>query len=112
ARVVRPPGYHHRLSAFDRSRIERDPALVKLIVDGSFVAVIAAAEHDAVTLMERASRSVTWERREELQVPTDLSEFLVQNEAGAFPIVDGVPREAPVPELNVPDDSIKVRASY
>ena len=36
----------------------------------------------------------------------------MQHEAGAFPIVDGVPREAPVPELQAPDDSTKVRATY
>ena len=112
ARVVRPPGYHHRLSAIDRSPIERDPDLVKLIVDGSFIAVIAEAEHAAVRLMERAARSAAWERREELRVPGELSDYLVQHEAGAFPIVDGVPREMPVPELQAPDDSTKVRATY
>ena len=40
------------------------------------------------------------------------SDYLVQHEAGAYPIVDGVPREAPIPELRAPDDSNKVRASY
>ena len=34
--------------SLDRARLDRDPDLVKLIVDGSFVAVIAEAEHAAV----------------------------------------------------------------
>ncbi len=112
ARVVRPPGYHHRLSALDRARIDRDSELVRLIVDGSFVAVVAEAEHAAVRLMEQAARAAKWRQLDQLEVPADLSDFLLQHEAGAFPIVDGVPREAPVPQLNSPNDSVKVHASY
>ena len=112
ARVVRPPGYHHRLSVLDRARIDRDSELVRLIVDGSFVAVVAEAEHAAVRLMEQAAHAAKWRQLDQLEVPADLSDYLLQHEAGAFPIVDGVPREAPVPQLNSPNDSVKVHASY
>ncbi len=112
ARVVRPPGYHHRLASLDRTRLDGDASLVELVVDGSFVAVIAEAEHAAVRLMGLAARGASWQQTEHLEVPADLSDHLLKREAGAFPIVDGVPREAPLPVLQIPDDSIKVRASY
>jgi nicotinate dehydrogenase subunit B len=112
ARVVRPPGYHHRLMSFDRTRVVGDAGLIELVVDGSFVAVVAEDEHAAVRLMDLAARSAIWHQTEPLETPSALSEYLKQHEAGAYPIVDGVPREAPIPELNVPDGSMKVQASY
>jgi len=112
ARVIRPPGYHYRLMSLDRARLDRDAALVELVMDGSFVAVIAEEEYAAVALMDLAARSAAWQRIDQMEVPAELSEYLVKREAGAFPIVDGVPREAPLPVLKIPDESMKVRASY
>jgi nicotinate dehydrogenase subunit B len=112
ARVVRPPGYHYRLGAFDRARLDGDEALAALIVDGSFIAVVAEDEHAAIRLMERAARAASWRQIAALEVPEKMSEFLREHEAGAYPVVDGVPREAPLPVLQPPNGSTAVRASY
>ena len=112
ARVVRPPSYHHRLTRLDRARVERDTSLAVLVVDGSFIAVVAAEEHAAERLMARTARLAEWHQTSQLPVPPRLADFLKDHESGAFPLIDGVPREAPLPVLDVYDDSVKVRASY
>ena len=112
ARVIRPPGYHHRLTRIDRMSIEDDGGLTALVVDGSFVAVVAAQEHAAERLMTRATRAAVWHQTSPIQVPSVLSAFLKDHESGAFPVIDGVAREAPLPVLDVFDDATKVRASY
>jgi CO/xanthine dehydrogenase Mo-binding subunit len=112
ARVIRPPGYHHRLAHFDRTAVAADAQLKALIVDGSFLAVVAADEAAAVRLMGRAARAATWRRIGDVPAPSNISEFLVANETGAFPLVDGVPCDVPVPDLPDSADSVAVSACY
>ena len=112
ARVLRPPSYQHRLVRIDRARLESDPRLSALVVDGSFVAVVAVEEHDAERLLLRAAQATEWLQTTELAVPASMAEYLKANETGAFPLIDGIPREAALPTLDVPDDATLVRASY
>jgi nicotinate dehydrogenase subunit B len=111
ARVIRPPGYHYRLAALDRADIEADPALVRLVVDGSFVAVIAADEASAERLALRVKRAAEWHSLRDL-VTGSLREYLPANETGAFPLRDGVPHDAPVPEPTRPAGTTIVTAEY
>jgi CO/xanthine dehydrogenase Mo-binding subunit len=36
----------------------------------------------------------------------------IAHEHGAFPLIDGVPRDVPLPPLSAPDDTVLVHASY
>jgi nicotinate dehydrogenase subunit B len=112
ARVVRPPSYHHRLEQFAADAVAGDPALDALIVDGSFVAVLAADEYAAVKLAARAARAATWRQIDALPVPERLADYLVAHETGAYPLIDGVPQAVPLPELPSDATAVTVRSSY
>lgn len=112
ARVIRPPGPNHRLARFDRSRIEREPGLLGVVVDGSFLAVLAESEYDAIRIAGRASAAARWHDAERLPEVADLSAYLVANESAAFPLREGVPVEAEVPPLTWPLGARRVVAEY
>lgn len=61
ARVVRPPGYHARLTKLDPSAIEKMPGVVKVVRDGSFLAVAAKREFQAIRAMHALSAAAQWE---------------------------------------------------
>jgi len=111
ARVVRPPGYHFRLESLARERIAIED-VEAFVVDGSFVAVVARDEHTALRVMEQTTRAATWRRDSAINVPADMGDYLVAHETGAFPLVDGVPCDVPLPELDSPNNTVKVRATY
>jgi CO/xanthine dehydrogenase Mo-binding subunit len=112
ARVVRPPSYHHRLAQFDRGLLESDRDLYRLVIDGSFIAVIAADEFAAVRLAARAERAAVWRQIDTLPTPERLADYLVVHETGAFPLIDGTPQAVQVPTLPSTDDAVKVRCTY
>jgi len=112
ARVVRPPSYHHRLAQLDRAAIEGDRDLFRLVVDGSFVAVIARDEYAAVRLAARAERAATWHQIDTLSAPDRLADYLVAHQAGAYPLIDGAPQAVPIPVLPSADDAMQVQRTY
>jgi CO/xanthine dehydrogenase Mo-binding subunit len=112
ARVIRPPGPNHRLERFDRSRIAQQPELLAVVVDGSFLAVLAETEYHAIRLAGRASAAAQWRAGEPLVEVASLSDYLVANETAAFPLRDGVPEEAEVAPLEWPEAGRRVTAEY
>ncbi|MFL5088428.1 MAG: molybdopterin cofactor-binding domain-containing protein [Xanthobacteraceae bacterium] len=60
ARVVRPPSYSARLRELDSSRVERAPGVLKIVRDGSFLAVIAEREYEAVQAMHALGEAASW----------------------------------------------------
>jgi len=61
ARVVRPPSYRARLSALDVTSVEKMPGVIKVVRNGSFVAVVAEREFQAIGAMRAANRAAKWE---------------------------------------------------
>jgi CO/xanthine dehydrogenase Mo-binding subunit len=111
ARVVRPPGYHHRLEHLDRAMVESMPGLHALIVDGSFVAVLAEDEFVAVRAMERAARAAVWRRQRPIADVADLGRYLKDHETSAYPVVDGVASDGPIPDWPEPRPGERVVAA-
>ena len=72
ARVVRPPSYSARLRALDSSAAEKMPGVLKVVRDGSFVAVVAEGEYQAIAAMEALGRGATWDETATLSPKTDL----------------------------------------
>ena len=68
ARVVRPPNYHARLIKLEADAIEKMPGVVKVVREGSFLAVVAQDEFQAIEAMNALSAAAQW------QVPADLPE--------------------------------------
>ena len=61
ARVVQPPSYAARLVELDSGRVEKMPGVVKVVRDGSFLAVAAEGEFQAIEAMHALSAAVRWE---------------------------------------------------
>src|SRR5262249_14046045 len=62
-RVVRPPSYEARLPAVDRRAVERMPGVIKVVRDGSFLAVIADREYQAIQAMRALGEAANWTER-------------------------------------------------
>jgi len=62
ARVVRPPSYGARLTQLDAGAVESMPGVVKVVRDGSFLAVAAQGEFQAIDAMEALSALAKWEQ--------------------------------------------------
>ena len=62
ARVVRPPSYGARLTQVDAGAVETMPGVVKVVRDGSFLAVAAQGEFQAIDAMQALSALAKWEQ--------------------------------------------------
>jgi CO/xanthine dehydrogenase Mo-binding subunit len=76
ARVVRPPGYGARLTDCDTAAIEKMPGVVKVVRDGSFLAVVAKKEFQAVKAMQALSAAAKWKEDARLPRQDDLASVL------------------------------------
>jgi len=76
ARVVRPPGYGAKLASLGEHEVERLPGVVKVIRDGSFLAVVAEREWGAIQAMRHLSRAARWSETASLPDEARLGEFL------------------------------------
>jgi nicotinate dehydrogenase subunit B len=65
-RVVRPPSPGAQLLAFDEAAIRRFPGVVAVVRDGSFLAVAAEREEQALRAREAIARSARWGETESL----------------------------------------------
>ncbi|HYC45538.1 MAG TPA: molybdopterin cofactor-binding domain-containing protein [Burkholderiales bacterium] len=61
ARVVRPEGPGMRLASDDHAQVEEMPGVVKVVRDGSFLAVVAQREEQAIRAARRLARIARWE---------------------------------------------------
>ncbi|MGH8218727.1 MAG: molybdopterin cofactor-binding domain-containing protein [Steroidobacteraceae bacterium] len=76
ARVVRPPSYGAQLVAVDLRAARRLAGVIEVLRDGSYLAVVAAREHQAIVAMEALARSARWRERAELPDRANLFEAL------------------------------------
>lgn len=61
ARVVRPPAYRAQLQSFDEKAFaEKVPGLLKTVINGSFLAVVATDEYQAIRAREVAKKHARW----------------------------------------------------
>ncbi|MFD2037067.1 molybdopterin cofactor-binding domain-containing protein [Belliella marina] len=60
ARVVHPPTYGAKLRSFDSDTISQLTGVEKVIVDGSFIAIVAIREYQAVKAWKKAQESAEW----------------------------------------------------
>ena len=77
ARVVRPPSYGARLLAVNLEAARGLPGVIEVVRDGSYLAVVASQEHQAIVAMEALARAARWQEQAELPDETKLFEALV-----------------------------------
>ncbi len=75
-RVVRPPSYGARLSAFDDTAVKALPGVVSVVRDGRFLGVVARREEQALAARAVLQRAATWTTRSELPDDARLAHFL------------------------------------
>jgi len=67
-RVVRPPSYEARLTAFDADAVRKLPGVIAVVRDGNFIGVVATREEQAVKARQVAASAAQWQ---ETLLPTD-----------------------------------------
>jgi nicotinate dehydrogenase subunit B len=77
ARIVRPPSYAAKLTEFDMSGVEAMPGVVKVVRDGSFLAVIAQREFQSVKAMRALGAAARWQESTTLPKQSRLNETLL-----------------------------------
>jgi len=95
ARVVRPPAYGAQLRAVATESVEKMPGVLKVVRDGSYLAVITEREFQAIKAMRALSTAARWDERALLPDQAELYSYLqhlpadvntdVDNHAGAGP---------------------------
>jgi CO/xanthine dehydrogenase Mo-binding subunit len=104
-RVVRPPDYGARLVSVDEGKVYRMPGVIRVVRDGSFLAVIAEREEQAVQAMEALRKTATWEPGTAFPAQENLFDYLLSQPEEAFLVVDGTPVDGPIPPIEAPADT-------
>ena len=78
ARVVRPPGYGAQLTEVNTAAVEKMPGVVKVIRDGSFLAVVAEREFLAIKAMRALASAARWQESAQLPTQHDLASMLLR----------------------------------
>ena len=95
ARVVRPPSYGARLRSVDAAPTLRLPGVLRVVRDGSYLAVVAQRESQALAALEALAGTTRWEEAASLPQQSRLFEDL-----------PGCPsREVPVAARGGPPDA-------
>lgn len=76
ARVVRPPAPRARLLSCDMAGAGKMPGVVTIVRDGSFLAVVAEREEQAINALHALRKSARWETAKDL--PADVDAWLAQ----------------------------------
>jgi CO/xanthine dehydrogenase Mo-binding subunit len=88
ARVVRPPSYGAELISADVQTVQTMPGVLKIVRDGSFLAVIAEREFQAIEAMRALAAMARWQATATLPDATALPAFLVAAQAQDITVLD------------------------
>jgi nicotinate dehydrogenase subunit B len=88
ARVVRPPSYGAKLRSVDAAQVEKLPGVLKVVRDGSYLAVIAEKEFQAVTAMQALVAAAQWDEQPKLSDYPGIYEWLQTTKAQDLVILD------------------------
>ncbi|CAB3762641.1 xanthine dehydrogenase family protein molybdopterin-binding subunit [Paraburkholderia humisilvae] len=95
ARVVRPPAYGATLASVDGARIERLPGVLKVVRDGSYLAVVADDEWRAIVAMRELMAAAQWHAGPPLPDPATIHETLMKLPAQEIKVADQTGDAAP-----------------
>jgi CO/xanthine dehydrogenase Mo-binding subunit len=71
ARAVRPPSYGAKLESVDTGAAEKMPGVLKIVRDGSYLAVVAAREYQAIAAMRALAAAAKWREQPTLAAEQD-----------------------------------------
>lgn len=93
ARVIHPPSYQDRLKSIDLAEVIALPGVIKVIQNGSFLAVVAEREYQAIKAWGKLKSLAVWENSPIDILPSQLIES-IKNTSGnpeeikAYPGID------------------------
>jgi nicotinate dehydrogenase subunit B len=87
-RIVRPPSYGAALRRVDTAAVEKLPGVLKVHRDGSYLAVIAEREYQAVRALRALSAAAEWEQTAALPEPGTLFDGLAAQPTQQVPVRD------------------------
>src|SRR5438477_12170408 len=87
-RVVRPPSYGAKLRGIDLGAVRNVAGLLKVYWDGSYLAVIAESEYQAIAAARALSTVSQWEERPTLPEPAELFDWLAAQPSQRVPVRD------------------------
>ena len=110
-RVVRPPHANARLVSVDVAAVARMPGVLKVIQDGSFLAVIAEREEQAIQAIAALRDNAVWIGE---PLPTNqLPSLLFSQPDQPFLVVNGTAVDDPIPPLAAPPGAARtLTAAY
>jgi nicotinate dehydrogenase subunit B len=103
-RIVRPPRPGSKLDNVDEAAVKSMPGVIAVVRDGSFLAVVAEREEQAIKARQALINSAKWTLGPELPDPAKIYDVLL-----ALPAEDNVisDKQAPMPE-----DAKGIEATY
>lgn len=110
-RVVRPPAYGARLSSVDEAAVSGMAGVIQIVRDGSFLAVVAEREEQAIQAAETLGRTTIWESGRILPAQEAFADHLLSQSDQAFLVVDGRPVDGPVPPIETPPEATQTLAA-
>ncbi|MEM5383027.1 molybdopterin cofactor-binding domain-containing protein [Paraburkholderia phymatum] len=88
ARVVRPPAYGATLASVDTRRVEALPGVVKVVRNGSYLAVAADDEWRAIVAMRELMLAAQWHAGPPLPDPAKIHDVLMRLPAQEIGVAD------------------------
>ena len=88
ARVVRPPSYGAKLVEIETGGVEKMPGVLKVVRDGSFLAVIAEREFQAIEAMRALAAAARWQETAKLPDMDGLPAMLEGLPSQDFTVLD------------------------
>ncbi|HIG43965.1 MAG: molybdopterin cofactor-binding domain-containing protein [bacterium] len=96
--IVRPPGLAYKLLNIEPHLIEQMVKVVKVVVDGNFIGVVAKDPYTAIQAKTRLQEIAEWQIDSDLKPPADYLRFLKNNVSERFLVKNGIPVDDPIPE--------------
>ncbi len=86
ARVVWPPSYGATLKAVDSAPVETMPGVLKVVRNGSYLAVIAEREYQAIAAMRALADAAQWDETPTLPTEDELFSYLARQPSQLIPV--------------------------
>jgi nicotinate dehydrogenase subunit B len=104
-RIVRPPNYGARLVSVNDEAVKQLLGVLQIVRDGSFLAVIAEKEEQAVSAAEALKKTAQWESDTSFPPQETLMDYMLSAADQASLLIDGTPVDDPIPPIAAPEEA-------
>jgi nicotinate dehydrogenase subunit B len=109
ARVIRPPNLNWSLASIDTDNIGPE---IRLVIDGSFVGVVARDEAAAIEARHQLEQSIVWNQSGAVPAMADLRQYLHDAANFSLLVENGTPTDTPIPDRLTVSSGLRLEAQY